>query len=199
MQTFTSCRHVLNLYKPTQKCANFIDTIYFCDNILLKLNRPIKENHMSKIKEYLKLLNHSLNKMDEIGNLKSKQIEIAKIIFPERIQDTKGFFIPKVYDFITPTNWVYSDPCEVTIYRHAVPDWLDDSIHNLGDSTDVKTFHCPYMHSQWKCLNYECQYHAKLQQYKELEKQIADANDLYNSIVAQRRAAWKNIFRRKSK
>jgi len=154
---------------------------------------------MSKIKQYLDLLNASIECNDKIGTLYMQRKTIADLIFPDRIQSTKGFFKTKVTDFVIPNNWCITDPCSVTIYRHAAADVLSDMIINTGGHDDVKTFYCPHRSDDGKCTNVVCRYHKKLQEYEKLTKQIQDAERERDAVRAQRVTAWKNIFSRNAK
>ncbi len=151
---------------------------------------------MNKLNEWFKLVTAGFNMLDKIGNLYSKQYNIAEVIFPNRIQPTKGFFVPKVQDYIVPNDWGETDPCKVTIFRNATTDPLSDHFTNLGDDSDVKEFYCPYMSNDMNCTKTICKYKEKLQEYTKLERQIMDLEREQTAIIAKRRAAWQNIFTR---
>ena len=154
---------------------------------------------MGKIKEWLKLLNACLNCDDKIGTLYSKRGSIETELFPERIQPTHGVFRREVSDYIIPNDWGRDDPCSVTICRNAEYDWIENRPTNLGAPEDVKTFRCPNLSYNNTCDNLKCQYYEKLKEYHELTTKIAEIENLRKTIVAQRKAAWKNIFSRDSK
>ena len=156
-------------------------------------------NRKKKIKNYVKLLALTHKSFEKLNSLKSKAFYIGEALFVERLQPTKGYFRPKVMDFIIPNDWKNEDPCAVTIYRNAFPDWLDDSIHNVGTDADVKTFTCPHFDENVPCTM-ECKYRYKNNEFLKLyNNTIPDAQRVHDALVAKRKNTWKQIFSIKTK
>lgn len=148
------------------------------------------------IKKYIVLCKRSADSHEYLWSLKFKRSAKADGLFIERLQPTKGFFKPKVLDYVEPKNWGRTDPCEVTIYRNGAEDWLSDYMHNFGTAEDVRTFTCPHFKEGEACTQ-NCRYSHQYNEYLELDtKLIPAAQKEYDAIVAERKAAWKQIFKR---
>ena len=152
---------------------------------------------MGKFKEWLKLLNDGLNCGDEISRLYGQRGLLGSELFDERIQSTGKAFKRQVSDFVVPTDWGKSDPCIVTIFRHAIVDW-DGFVTNIGTEDDVKTFSCPYFLEERKCINPLCKFYKSLQEYDTLTRKIEDLQAKRAAIRVQRKAAWRQMFNFKS-
>jgi hypothetical protein len=152
----------------------------------------------TKIRNYLNLVGATITQTDLINELVARMITIQEIIFPERLQMTKGILKRKPTDFVVPNKWRKDDPCTVTIFRNGEVDALSDTIFNMGTPADVKTFRCPCFSEDTPCI-VNCQYRKLNNEYMEFARNLKVAQEKRDSIVAQRRAAWKQIFARNSK
>lgn len=180
-------------------CWNANGKNYETQDNQVKNQTKKKEINMSKkIKNYINLFHESINSLDEISKYAARLTTIQDTIFPERLQDTNGFFFARPTEYIVPKNWALTDPCTVTIYRNAAVDVLSDQIFNRGTADDVKTFCCPYFNENKPCTA-ACKYQPLNNEYMEITKKLSDARARHDAIVAQRHAAWKQIFSRNAK
>jgi len=149
---------------------------------------------MSKVKEYLELLAKTFDCGETLNRRQAEYNTIVETIFQERIQPTQGFFKRKPTEFVVPTNWGKTDPCNITIFRNAGVNCWDDVICNLGTNEDVKTFCCPHFNENKPCTH-DCQYRVKNNRFFEIANLIDVAKKSYDDTVAKRHMAWKQIFK----
>lgn len=153
-------------------------------------------NRKKKIKNYVKLLALTHKSFEKLNSLKSKAFYISEALFVERLQPTKGYFRPKVMDFIIPNDWKNEDPCAVTIYK---------MLFQIGWMTvftmlvQIKTFTCPHFDENVPCTM-ECKYRYKNNEFLKLyNNTIPDAQRVHDALVAKRKNTWKQIFSIKTK
>lgn len=146
-----------------------------------------------QVKNWLKLVMLSRERDYRIWILRTELSSITNKLFPEKIQKTKGFFIPKPLEYIVPTDWGKTDPCIVTIYRKAHYSGVDDLIINTGTDADVKEFKCPCFKEDTPCNNPECRFKKENNRYFALPDLIAIAEKKGAATYSLRAAAWKEL------